>query len=214
MKSGRIISINLSELQPMEFDGRTVYTGIFKTPVVRPVTVRTLSIEGDVQADLINHGGALKAVYFYPWEHYPFWVRLLRVEKLDPGALGENFTCTGLLEQEACVGDRWRSGSTVFEITQPRSPCYKLALKYRRADLVTKFLEAEKPGFYASVIQEGTVSPGDELTLVSRAKGRISVHDIYRLAIGFDAAPELRAAIIDNENIPDFWRERVRAHAQ
>jgi MOSC domain-containing protein YiiM len=175
--------------------------------------VRTLSIDGDAQGDLVNHGGALKAAYFYPQEHYPFWASYLGVETLGPGALGENFTCTGLLEEEAFVGDRWRAGSTVFEITQPRSPCYKLALKFKRPELVSMFLEAERPGFYAAVVEEGMVSPGDELTLVSRATNRISVHDIYRLAIGFEPAPDLRTAIANAEQIPDFWRRKVSAHA-
>jgi MOSC domain-containing protein YiiM len=206
------MSLNLSALQPMDFNGRIIYTGIFKTPVHRPVTVRQLAIEGDAQADLVNHGGRDKAVYFYPSEHYPFWAEYLKLDDLDPGALGENFTSVGILEDEAFIGDRWRIGTAVFEITQPRSPCYKLGLKYRRQDLVQKFLEAEKPGFYASVVEEGIVSSGDRMTLVSQAKRRISVYDVYRLAVGFDPDPALRTAIVQDRRIPGFWREKVLAH--
>jgi MOSC domain-containing protein YiiM len=212
MKSQRVVSLNLSALQPMEFNGRTIYTGIFKTQVNRPITVRKLAIDGDAQADLINHGGQLKAVYFYPSEHYPYWAEYLKLDNLSPGAMGENFTCAGLLEEEAFVGDRWRIGTAVFEITQPRSPCYKLALKFKRQDLVHKFLEARKPGFYASVVKEGVVSPGDRMTLVTKSNARISVHDVYRLALSFDHEPALRAAIVEDSRIPEFWREKVLAH--
>jgi MOSC domain-containing protein YiiM len=208
----KVVSLNLSGLQPLDLGDRTVYTGIFKTPLPGPVTVRTLAIEGDTQADLVNHGGALKAVYFYPSEHYPFWAGILGLNELSPGAMGENFTSIGLLEDEAFIGDRWQLGSAVVEITQPRSPCYKLAVKYQRPDLVNHFLEANKPGFYASVVREGVVSQDDLLTLVSRAPERISVQDVFRLAVGFDPAPELRLAIVRNERIPDFWRRKVYAH--
>ncbi|WP_158945158.1 MOSC domain-containing protein [Granulicella sp. S190] len=212
MKSLRVVSLNLGQVEPLDFNGKTVYTGIFKRPVNRPVTVKTLTLEGDSQVDLVNHGGARKAVYFYPSEHYPFWADLLNVKGLEPGALGENFTSIGLLEAEAYVGDRWKLGSAIFEITQPRSPCYKLALKYQRNDLVARFLEAIKPGFYASVIEEGVVAPGDALTLVSSAPERISVHDVFRLAVGFESEPDLRLAIFRNERIPEFWRRKVLSH--
>lgn len=118
----------------------------------------------------------------------------------------------GILEDEAFIGDRWKLGSAVIEITQPRSPCYKLAQKFQRADLVTKFLETDKPGFYASVIEEGIVAQGDELIPVSRANERISIRDVFRLAVGFDSAPDLRLAIVRSERIPDFWRRKVLAH--
>jgi len=211
MNVRRVVSLNLSSLQPMEYSGNTIYTGIFKSPVIGPVTVRTLAIDGDSQADLVNHGGVDKAVYFYPQEHYAYWAGILGVKELSAGALGENFTTIGILENEAFIGDRWKLGTAIFEITQPRSPCYKLAQKFHRADLVSKFLEADKPGFYASVVEEGIVEEGDELTLVSRASERISVRDVFRLAAHFDFAPDLRLAIVRSERIPDFWRRKVLA---
>jgi MOSC domain-containing protein YiiM len=211
MKSQHIVSLNLSAIRPMTFNGQTIYTGIFKTAVDGPANVRKLAIDGDSQADLVNHGGLLKAVYFYPSEHYPFWAEYLGLDTLDPGALGENFTCSGFLEDAAFIGDRWKIGSATFEITQPRSPCYKLALRYQRQELVQKFIEAERPGFYASVVEEGVVSPGDRMTPVSQSKKRISVHDVYRLAVGFDPAPALRDAIVQDNRIPEFWREKVLA---
>jgi MOSC domain-containing protein YiiM len=212
MNIRKVVSLNLSGLQPMEYSGNIIYTGIFKSPVPGPVTVRTLTIDGDSQADLVNHGGLDKAVYCYPQEHYGYWSGILGTKELSPGALGENFTTIGILEDEAFIGDRWKLGTAIFEITQPRSPCYKLAQKFQRADLVARFLEADKPGFYASVIEEGIVAEGDELIPVSRAKERISVRDVFRLAVGFDSAPDLRRSIVSSERIPDFWRRKVLAH--
>jgi MOSC domain-containing protein YiiM len=212
MSGARILSVNVGQLQTMEFNGHTVYTGIFKTPVDHSVYVDRLTIQGDVQADLVNHGGALKAVYFYPSEHLSYWADILGEDSLAPGAMGENFTCSGLLEDEAFVGDRWKVGDAVVEITQPRSPCYKLALRYRRPDLVSRFLEANKPGFYASVVKEGSVKAGDAMTLVSRSRFRITAEDVFRLAVGFDFEPRLREEIADCELVPEFWRRKVVAH--
>ena len=211
--TAEVLSVNISGLCDMIWNGQTIQTGIYKKPAPGPVNVLELSIDGDRQADLVNHGGAQKAVYFYPSEHLPFWESVIDQGPLSPGSLGENFTSKGLLEDQAFVGDCWRIGTAVVQITQPRSPCYKLALKYRMPDLVPRFLEATKPGFYAAVVQEGVVRAGDSMELVSTAKERLSVADIFRLAVGFDPDPELREAIADYAPLPEFWRQKVRAHA-
>jgi MOSC domain-containing protein YiiM len=209
---GAVVSVNVSMPRPMEFNGETIYSGIFKLPVTCPVMVRTLNIDGDGQADLVNHGGLQKAVYFYPHEHYPLWASILGVDDLVPGALGENFTSSGVLENDVYIGDRWRVGTATVEITQPRSPCYKLGLKYGRPDLIPRFLTAMKPGFYAAVIEEGVVNPNDTMELVWRADVRITVEDVFRLALAFTHEPELRSAIGENDLIPDFWKQKVIAH--
>jgi MOSC domain-containing protein YiiM len=208
-----IVSINISSLQKMWWNGEEILTGIHKKPVDHPVQIRTLSIVGDLQADLVNHGGRDKAVYFYPSEHFPFWAEILGKPQLHPGALGENFTLKGVLETEVFIGDIWRIGTALVQITQPRSPCYKLAIKYERLDLVTRFLETTKPGFYASVLQEGAVRAGDPMELVSREQDKITVADVFRLAVGFEPDVSLRSAIGDYDLIPAFWRRKVLAHA-
>jgi MOSC domain-containing protein YiiM len=208
-----ILSVNISGLQSMYWNGEKILTGIHKRAVDHPVQVGTLSIVGDVQADLVYHGGKDKAVYFYPSEHFPFWAEVLGKSQLQPGSLGENFTTKGVLETEAYIGDIWRVGTALVQIIQPRSPCYKLAIKYKRPDLVPRFLEATKPGFYASVLREGVVQAGDEMELVSREQDQITVADVFRLAVGFDPELKLRQAIGNFHLIPEFWRSKVMAHA-
>jgi MOSC domain-containing protein YiiM len=208
-----VLSVNVSGLRKMFGNGQEILTGIYKQAVDHAVSVQTLGIIGDSQADLVNHGGREKAVYFYPSEHFPFWAAILGMPHLSPGALGENFTVRGILETDAFIGDVWRIGTALVQIVQPRSPCYKLALKYERPDLIPRFLEATKPGFYASVLQEGTVTAGDRMELVSREQPQINVADVFRLAVGFDPDQDLRAAISEYDLIPEFWRKKVRAHA-
>jgi MOSC domain-containing protein YiiM len=206
-------SVNISGLQKMAWNGQEILTGIYKQAVSYPVEVQALGIVGDSQADLVNHGGIDKAVYFYPSEHFPFWASVLGIAPLTPGALGENFTTKGILETDVYIGDIWRVGTALVQITQPRSPCYKLALKYGRQDLIARFLEATKPGFYAAVLQKGIVEPGDRMQLETRTQHQIHVADVFRLAVGFDADADLRMAINRCELIPEFWRNKVRAHA-
>jgi MOSC domain-containing protein YiiM len=132
----RIVSVNVGVPRTVRFNGREVTTGIFKQPVGGRVAIRRLNLDGDGQADLAVHGGAAKAVYAYPYAHYAFWREELD-EDLPFGAFGENLTVEGLpLESEVAVGDRFRVGSAELVVTQPRLPCYKLGLRFGRADII------------------------------------------------------------------------------
>jgi MOSC domain-containing protein YiiM len=155
-------------------------TSIWKQPVSGPVRVSRLNIDGDRQADLSVHGGADKAVYVYPAEHYEYWRRELPGVELQPGAFGENFTTEGLSE-EFRIGDRLRIGSAEFAITQPRLPCFKLALRFGRPDIVKRFLRSGRTGFYLSVTREGEVNPGDPIHLDPHPGKTLTVADVVRL---------------------------------
>ena len=137
--------------------------------------MRTLNLDGDRQADLSVHGGPSKAVYVYPAEHYEFWKREFPEMDLPWGMFGENFTTTGLLETETNIGDTFRVGPAEVMVTQPRMPCYKLGLKFGRADIIKRFLQSERTGFYLAVLKEGEVGAGDDFELLakrcSRCKG-------------------------------------------
>jgi MOSC domain-containing protein YiiM len=162
----RILSICVGQPRVVEWQGRAVETSIFKSPVEGPVAVRRLNLDGDRQSDLTVHGGAAKAVYAYPSEHYAYWRAELPDAELPFGAFGENFTTEGLLEGELRVGDRLRVGSAQFAVTQPRMPCYKLAVRFGRQDMVRRFHKSGRSGFYLAVVREGEVTAGDEVTLV------------------------------------------------
>ena len=206
---GKVYSVNVGKPRDVEFFGKVVTTGIFKNPVSGAVAVRSLGLDGDIQADLTVHGGPQKAVYFYPREHYAGWERLLGTGPLAPGAFGENITSEGFSEAELCIGDVIQIGTARLQVLQPRSPCYKLQIKFQRPDMVALFVHQGFPGWYASVVQEGTLAAGDAITVVSRAPERISVADIWRYSLVEDADPETQQRVRALELLPRFWKRQI-----
>lgn len=162
----RLLSVNVGLPHPIgSLGGRSVISGIDKTPIAGRVRVSRLNVEGDRQADLSVHGGELKAVYLYPSEHYPYWRERFPQMDLAPGAFGENLTTQGLLETEVHLGDRLEIGTTEFSVTQPRLPCSKLGLKFGTDKMIRWFLLSGHTGFYLRVVREGTLSSGDSVRL-------------------------------------------------
>ncbi len=202
----KLISVNVGLPRETIWKGREVKTGIFKEPIEGPVMVRKLNLDGDGQADLSVHGGLDKAVYGYTAEHYEYWRRELPGMKLPWGMFGENFTMEGLLEVFVSIGDRFRIGSSVLMVTQPRMPCYKLAVKFGRDDIVKRFLRSGRPGFYFSVLEEGKVSAGDEIELISRDENNVTVADITRLYVSEKDNLELLHRAVRIEALPESWR--------
>jgi MOSC domain-containing protein YiiM len=146
--------------------GRAVHSGIYKEPIIGPVKVGRLNLEGDEQADLTVHGGVTKSVYVYPSEHYSYWKGKFSTMKMPWGTFGENFTTEGLLEDSVRVADRLKVGSAEFEVTQPRLPCYKLGLRFGTNRIVRSFLESGLTGFYMRVIREGECESGDDISII------------------------------------------------
>jgi MOSC domain-containing protein YiiM len=177
----QVISLNVALPRIVEYNGEPVATGIFKEPVTGPVILRTLNLDGDRQADLSVHGGMSKAVYAYPAEHYEFWEQELPDMTLPYGMFGENFTTEGLFENDVHVGDRFRVGQAELMVTEPRLPCYKLGIKFGRSDIIKRFLQSRRTGFYFAVTKEGEVKAGDEIALLSRDDHQIPIADITRL---------------------------------
>ncbi|MEC4680439.1 MAG: MOSC domain-containing protein, partial [Nitrospirota bacterium] len=148
------------------FKGKTVRTGIFKEPINSRAKVKTLNIKGDGQADLVGHGGEVRAVYVYSFDNYAYWERELHRKDFKFGQFGENFTVEGMLDEEVHVGDIFRIGTALFEVTQPRVPCYKLAIKMEVEGFYNQILESGRLGFYFRVLEEGEVGPGDMIERV------------------------------------------------
>lgn len=206
----RIVSVNVAEPRTVQWKGMGVSTGIFKRAVTGRVMLRSRNLDGDRQADLSVHGGPNKAVYAYPSEHYEFWRQELGRE-LDWGMFGENFTLAGGMEGEVRVGDRFRVGEAEVMITQPRVPCYKLALKFGRDDIIKRFLESGRSGFYFSVIEEGEVGSGDELHLVEQEEGSLTIAEINRLYAGDKHHAELLERAVRLRALPEGWRAHFAA---
>ena len=203
----KIISVNVGLPRLVLRNGEPVSTGIFKDPVEGRVRVRTLNLDGDRQSDLSVHGGPQKAVYLYPSEHYEFWKQELPDMDLPWGMFGENLTTTGLFETEVHIGDTFRAGSAELMVTQPRMPCYKLGIRFGRADMIKRFLVSERSGFYFSVLKEGDVGAGEELELLERNDSGVRVVDITRLYSSEKENVALLRRAIATEALPESWRE-------
>jgi len=203
----KLISVNVGQPCQVPWNGQTVATGIFKEPVESTVRLRRLNLDGDQQADLKVHGGPYKAVYVYPSEHYEFWRRELPGAELPWGAFGENFTTEGVLEESTYIGDRFRVGSAVVAVTQPRMPCYKLGIKFGRNDIIKRFLASRRTGFYFSVVEEGEVRAGDMVDLLAREENRVSVADIVQLYVADNLDPDLLRKAAGLAALPANWRD-------
>ena len=177
----KILSVNVSLPKEIQYRSKTVRTGIFKEPVKGRVRLRTLNLDGDGQADLIAHGGIYRAVYVYSIENYDYWKRELGRADFSHGQFGENFTVEGMLEDDTCIGDVFRVGSALVEVTQPRPPCYKLAIKMGLAKFPKLFLASGRVGFYFRVLEEGDVGAGDVLERIRSDSERMTVREMNRL---------------------------------
>lgn len=206
----KVISVNVGAPRVVMLNGDPVTTGIFKEPVAGRVMLRILNLDGDRQADLSVHGGPTKAVYAYPSEHYGYWKRELPETALPWGMFGENFTTAGLSESELNIGDKFRIGSAVVRVTEPRMPCYKLGIKFGHPDIVKRFLASERTGFYFAVLQEGEVGAGDEIQLIEESKDNVKVSDITRLYTSEKHNVPLLRRAIEVEALPESWRGYFR----
>ena len=214
----RIISVNVGLPRLVMWKGEVVSTGIFKEPIEGRVMLRKLNLDGDRQADLSVHGGPDKAVYAYPAEHYEFWRRELPEMRLPFGMFGENFTTEGLVESGVNIGDRFRIGSAEVVVTQPRMPCYKLGIKFGRADILRRFLASGRTGLYFAVLREGDVGAGDAIEPTMRDEHNITVSDITRLYAHEKRDLETMRRAVEVQALPEGWRayfqekiEKVRA---
>jgi MOSC domain-containing protein YiiM len=189
------------------YNGKTINTGIFKQPISGPVQLRSLNLDGDRQADLGVHGGIFKAVYAYPSEHYRFWRQEIPGADLPWGVFGENFTTAGLSEDELHVGDRLQIGSSIVMVRQPRTPCYKLAAKFQRDDMIERFLLSGRSGFYFSVEQEGSVAAEDAFQLLTRNQDGITISEMNRLFVREKYNQDLLRKAVHTAALPENWRE-------
>jgi MOSC domain-containing protein YiiM len=205
-----VVSVNVGRPREVECRGRTVRTSIWKDPVTGPVRVATLNIEGDAQSDLKVHGGPEKAVYAYPSEHYDYWRGELDLDSLPWGAFGENLTTAGVTESEIGIGDRIRIGSAELMVTQPRLPCFKLGIRFDREDMIKRFLNSGRSGFYLAVVREGVLTAGDALEIVGRDLHGVTVADVARTEDdSFDQ--RLLKRIIAVPALPDSWKRHLRS---
>ena len=196
-----IVSVNVGRTRLEEWRGRLVKTAIDKQPVDGPVLAEGVNLAGDDQADRRIHGGADKAVYAYAVEDYAWWAE--QVERtLPPGTFGENLTTVGLDVTNSAIGDRWHVGEAVFQVTQPRDPCFKLAMRMGGGAFGKQFNAARRPGAYLRIIEPGHVAAGDPITVVAAATPALRIADLFV----DELTPELLHRIVADERVADGWR--------
>ncbi|PZE21184.1 MOSC domain-containing protein [Paenibacillus xerothermodurans] len=202
----QLLSINVSKPLPVNYQGRTLNTGIFKLPVAGKVWLSELNLADDGQADLIHHGGADKAVCVYSVEHYPFWEEKLQ-RKLVYGAFGENFTVSGLAEAEIHVGDVYAVGEAVVQVSQPRQPCFKLGYKHQAPALPEQIQSTGYTGFYFRVLKPGYATAGEIIRLVERHPGGVTIADAHRLRNTDVRDIKAIRELLSVDALSDSWRK-------
>lgn len=204
---GKLVSVNVGMPKNVQWRDKTVYTGIWKTPVEGPVVARRLNIDGDGQGDLAGHGGEQRAVMVYQSESYDFWKTYLGRNDLQPGHFGENFTVTGLADTDVCIGDRYRIGDAEFEVTQPRVTCFRIGLRLDEPDMPNLLVAQHRPGFYFRVLREGSVRAGDDIVRTRRGRHELSVADVDALLYLPDRNVETLRKAVDVPALSPGWQQ-------
>lgn len=177
----RLLSVNVGLPRDVTWNGKTVRTSVWKSPVDGRSMVRSLNIQGDAQADLSGHGGENRAVFVYQMDSYHYWERFLGRNDFTFGQFGENFTVEGLADDEVCIGDRYRIGGAEFEISQPRVTCYRVGIRMNEPRMPALLVAHRRPGFYFRVLQEGEVGAGDDIVKIADGPERITVAEVDAL---------------------------------
>src|SRR5580658_6527676 len=177
----KLLSVNVGLPHDVMWNGKTVRTAIWKSPVADRRIVRKLNIDGDGQGDLAGHGGEQRAVFVYQMESYRYWESFLGRDDFIFGQFGENFTVEGLPDNEVCIGDRYRIGDAIFEVTQPRVTCYRVGIRMNEPRMPALLVAQHRPGFYFRVLQEGEVGAGDDIVKIADGPERITVAEIDAL---------------------------------
>src|SRR5262249_33513544 len=191
--------------------GRTVHTAIWKDPVPGRCRVGRLNLEGDAQGDLVGHGGEQRAVYVYQIESYRHWQEQLERTGFGYGQFGENFTIEGLSDAAACIGDRYRIGSALFEVTQPRVTCYRLGIRMNERRMPARLTSSGRPGFYLRVLQPGDVGAGDAVVKVGEATERMTVAEINALLYSSDHPRDRLERALRIDALSPGWRASFEA---
>src|SRR5689334_1777665 len=211
--TGQLLSVNVGLPRDVTWHGKTVHTGIWKHPVDGPRQVRRLNIDGDGQGDLAGHGGEHRAVFVYQLESYRYWQGELGRDDFEYGQFGENFTVSGLADDQVRIGDRYRVGTALFEVTQPRVTCYRVGIRMDEPRMPSLLVAHHRPGFYFRVLREGTVRAGDEIVHVTAGPEDMTVAEIDGLLYLPGHPRERVLTALRIPALPEGWKASFRAIA-
>ena len=209
----RLLSVNVGLPRDIPWNGRTVHTGIWKDPVAGRCRVGRLNLDGDGQGDTAGHGGEQRAVFVYQIESYRHWQEQLQRTDFVHGQFGENFTISGLPDDQVCIGDRYEIGTALFEVTQPRVTCYRVAIRMNEPRMPALLTSSGRPGFYFRVLEEGDVGADDDIVKVGEAADRMTVAEIYALLYSPPHPRDQLERALQLEALSPGWRASFEALA-
>lgn len=205
----KLLSVNVSLPKNFSYQGKTFSTSIFKEPIGGRAMLRVTNLEGDAQADLTVHGGIHKAAYVYSFTHYAYWQHELGRTGFTFGQFGENFTVEGMLEDEVHIGDVFRVGGALVEVSQPRVPCFKLAFKMQSPGFQKMFLSSGRLGFYLRVLEAGEVGAGDIFERIKIGQGKVSLKDLWRWTYIEKGQLQRMKQALQLEALAPGWRQSL-----
>ena len=207
----RLLSVNVGLPRDISWEGKTVHTAIWKSPLLGRCAVRRLNLDGDGQGDLAGHGGEHRAVFVYQMSSYRYWEDQLRRNDFSLGQFGENFTVEGLADDEVCIGDRYRIGSALFEVTQPRVTCYRVGIRTNEPRMAALLVQHHRPGFYFRVLEEGQVGAGDEIVKVAGGPLHLTVAQTDALLYLPGPSREELQTALEIPALSEGWKGSFRA---
>ncbi|WP_240927966.1 MOSC domain-containing protein [Cellulophaga sp. Z1A5H] len=206
----KVISTNLGKSTTILWNGKEEQTGIYKYPTSEAIQLLNEDVENDTVIDRKHHGGINKACYLYSADQYPYWKNLYPNLGWDWGMFGENLTIEGLDESELRIGDTYKLGTALVQITQPREPCYKLGIRFNDSKIIKQFVTHNYPGTYVKVLETGTVTTGDDMILISQSKNSLTINQYYQFLFAKTKDPEVIQLILSNDTLPEYKKERLR----
>ncbi|TXN34262.1 MOSC domain-containing protein [Flagellimonas hymeniacidonis] len=208
----QIISTNIGNPTPIQWNGQQTTTGIFKFPVNEPLLLEEEAVAKDTVSDRKVHGGVFKACYLFSADHYPYWKERYPALEWNWGMFGENLTVEGLDEAKIRIGNIYKVGSALVQVTQPREPCFKLGIKFGTQEILREFIDHSFPGTYVRILEVGEVNTGDTLELVEESENALTVQQFYKLLFSRTKDIDLVKLAIANEALPLYKRERLKRY--
>lgn len=208
----KVIATNLGNPTTFTWNGREEQTGIFKKPVAKPLHLTKTEVASDTVIDRVHHAGIHKACYLFSSDNYPYWKEIYPELDWDWGMFGENLTISGLDESHMRIGNIYRLGTALVQVSQPREPCYKLGIRFGTQEVLKKFIAHNKPGTYVRILEEGEVKIGDELILQEQSQNELTVQLFYKLLYLREKPKDLLDMFMGNPSVPQYKKERYQKY--
>ena len=210
----KIISTNIGKATTFLWNGREEQTGIFKYPTDEPLFLSKMDVLKDTVIDRVHHAGINKACYLFASDHYPYWKGMYPELNWDWGMFGENLTVEGLDESIMRIGDIYKIGNAVVQVSQPREPCYKLGVRFGNAKILKEFIDYGSSGTYVRILKEGEVKNGDELILQKKSENTLTVKECFQIILAKQKDPVLLQKAINNPSLPEYKRDRLKKYVE